>query len=323
MIAVAGALFPIFADGPGNKVRFPLLIGRLVVQHPFAAGIFGPQRFALALAVAADDRVGGLQNGAGAAVVLLQTDHAGLPKLLLKGEDVFDGGAAEFVDALVVIAHHTQVAMAAGQKADQQVLGMVGILILIHHDVAVAPLVFLQHLRELLEQPDGKQDDIVKIEGVGLPEHFLVQGVDLGGHLQGKVVAGVLPQPVGGQQLVLGAADIAQQGFGAKVPVAEIQLGHGVLDDPHAVVGIVDGEIPAVAQRLNLAAQDTGTGRVKGGRVDLLAPCAQHGGQPRAQLPRRLVGEGDGKDIPWGGNFVRQQRIRLFPIAAVGGAQLQ
>ena len=57
--------------------------------------------------------------------------------------------------------------------------------------------------------------------------------------------------------------------------------------------------------------------------MDLLAPCAQHGGQPRAQLPGCLVGEGDGKDIPWGGYLVREQRIRLFLIAAVGGAQLQ
>ena len=282
MVTVFGAFFVVFADGGGDEVGLPLLIGRLVVQHLLSPAVLGPQGLALALAVAADDGIGSIQNGAGAAVVLFQADDLGLAELLLKREDVFDGGAPELVDALVVIADHTKIAMGSGQQADQQILGVVGILVLIHHDVPVAALVLLQHLRELLEQPDRQQDDVIKIQGVGVFQHLLVAAVNPGCHLQGKVIPRRLAQPFRGEHFILGAADIAQQGLGREVFIADVELGHGVFDDPDGIIGIVDGEISVVAQGLYLRAKDAGAGRVKGGGVHILATGAQHARQARA-----------------------------------------
>ena len=323
MVAVSGAFFAVFPDGGGDEMGFPLLIGGLVVQNLFAAAVLCPKGFALALAVAADHGIGGIQNGAGAAVVLLQPDDGGIAELLLEGEDIFDGGTAEFINALVVIAHDAQITVAAGQKADQKILGVVGVLIFIHHDVAVAALVFLQHLRVFTEQPDGKQDDIIEIQGVGGLEHLLIAAVDLGGDLQGEVIPGRICHPLGGQHFILGSADIGKQRLGRKVFIADVKLRHGILDDPDGIIGIVDGEVTAVTQHLYFRPQDAGAGRMEGGGMDVLPAAAEHPGQSCAQLPCGFIGEGDGQNIPRGGDIVGDEPRGPFHIAAVGGAELQ
>ena len=49
------------------------------------------------------------------------------------------------------------------QQRRQEVLEVVGVLVLVDEDVAELPLVILPHLRELLQQTDGVEDDVVKI----------------------------------------------------------------------------------------------------------------------------------------------------------------
>ena len=64
-------------------------------------------------------------------VVLLQSDGLGAGIEFFKVENVLNGSAAEAVDALVVIAHHADVALRPGEQADQTELRHAGILILL------------------------------------------------------------------------------------------------------------------------------------------------------------------------------------------------
>ena len=104
----------------------------------------------------ADDGVGGIQNILGGTVVLLQPDRANAPILLFKTQDILNIGATEPIDALIIIAHHADVAIASRQQTGQQVLQMVGVLILVHQHIAELPLIVLPHLRAALQQLYGQ-----------------------------------------------------------------------------------------------------------------------------------------------------------------------
>ena len=125
--------------------------------------MLGPEVFALPAPVVADHRIGRLQDVSGGAVVLLQPDHPGILILTFEGEDVLNGGPPEAVDGLVIVPHHADVLPAPCQQRRQEVLEVVGVLVLVDEDVAELPLVVLPHLRELLQQADGVEDDVVKI----------------------------------------------------------------------------------------------------------------------------------------------------------------
>ena len=96
----------------------------------------GPQVLALALAVVGDHGVGRVEDLLRGAVVLLQADDLRVGVVALELEDVADVGAAPGVDALVVVADHGEVAVLAGEQVGQAVLGVVGVLVLVHQHEA-------------------------------------------------------------------------------------------------------------------------------------------------------------------------------------------
>ena len=274
------SLCHVVQNGVGDKARLVLLVERAVDLDRCPLRVLGPQRLALALGVVFDDGVGRVQNGLGAAVVLLQADDLGVAVLVFKIQDVLDGGAAELVDALVVVADHADVLMSARQQADQQKLGVVGVLILVHHDVAEAVAVFFQHVGVLLENFDGKDDDVVKVQRVCRFQPLLVVAVDLADHLL-AVVAVCLPQHVlRGEQLVLGRADRGQNSLWRHHLFLDGQLLERLLDDAHRVVGVVDGEAALISQRGDLPSENAHAGRMEGGSLDVQCLLAQHRLQP-------------------------------------------
>ena len=80
----------------------------------------------------------------GGAVILLQTDDPGAAVLLFKIQDVFDGGTAEAVNALVIVTDNTEIFVAPGQQAGQKILQMVGVLVM--RPCTMAVLVDAQHV---------------------------------------------------------------------------------------------------------------------------------------------------------------------------------
>ena len=117
-----------------------------------AGAVIGPELLALASDVVADDLVRGIQNVAGRAVVLLQTDGFRVLELLFEFKDIRDGRAAELVNALIVIADNADVLIVPGEQAGQYILCVVRILILVYEHIAELVLIKLEHLRVVLEQ---------------------------------------------------------------------------------------------------------------------------------------------------------------------------
>ena len=90
--------------------------------------------------VEADQPVGGIQDRRARAVVAAQHHDLRAPVPLPELQDVADGGAAELVDRLVVVAHDRHVAVALREQRDQLRLGPVRVLELVHQDVPEATL---------------------------------------------------------------------------------------------------------------------------------------------------------------------------------------
>ena len=135
----------------------------------------GPQGLALASLVVANHRVGCIQNVLGGAIILLQTDGPGVLIALLEAENVGDVCSPEAIDALVIIAHHADIPVTARQQACQEKLQVVGILILVDEYVAELILIVRAHLPVALQQCNRVQNDVVKVQGIGLPEFLIVK----------------------------------------------------------------------------------------------------------------------------------------------------
>jgi hypothetical protein len=71
----------------------------------------------------------------------------GAREVALEAQDVVDLGPAPAIDRLVVVAHAADVLAALGQQPQPQVLGDVGVLVLVDHHVLEAPLEVGQHVR--------------------------------------------------------------------------------------------------------------------------------------------------------------------------------
>ena len=261
-----------------------------------AGGVLGPERLSLPAPIMGDHGVGRLQNGLGGAVVLLQADDLGRWILLLKVENILDGRAPEPVDALVVVAHHAEVLIAPGQQRGQQVLEVVGVLVLVDQHIAELPLIVGPDLLVLLQQLHGQQDDIVEVQGVGLPQAALVLDVGVGGLLgaviprcrgnAGKFLRRLLP--------VLGPADEIEEEPGRKGFLVQIEVPNHVLHHTLGIGGVVDREAAGIAQPVDLPAENPAAGRVEGHGPDVGGSVAQHRRQTVLELVGGLIGEGNG-----------------------------
>ena len=292
-----------------------------------AGGVVGPQLLALAALVVADHRVGGPQDVLGGAVVLLQPDDPGPLILVLKGEDVLDGGPPEAVDGLVVVAHHADVLPFPRQQGGQLVLEVVGVLILVDEHIAELVLVVTAHVLKVPQQTHRVQDQVVEVQGVGLPEAALILHVDPGDLGQAEIprlfaLGQVLRS---GEHGILGPGDGGEHRPGGKGLIVDALVLQHILDHPLGVGGVVDGEGAVKAQLLDVPAQNLHAGGVEGGGPHVVGGGAQHPLQPLLQLPGRLVCEGDGDDGPGHGGLQLTQPFRLrFAVGErVGGIGLQ
>ncbi len=90
----------------------------------------------LASLVVDDQLVGDAQNRLGAAVVLFQPHDFDIGIVLFKIQNVPQAGAAPAIDGLIGVPGHGQIAIRLAKPFEDEVLGRVGILILIDDYVA-------------------------------------------------------------------------------------------------------------------------------------------------------------------------------------------
>ena len=282
----------------GDVVRLGDLVAIETDLHLLAVTCSREQALLLALGVVGHDGVGGVENVAGRAVVLLELHHCSAGVVLLKVENVADVGAAPRVDGLVVVAHHHEVLVLAGQKARDLILGAVRVLILVDTDVAEALLVLLENVGVVAQEVIGIDKQVVEVHGIGAGQAALKLLVHTRGNLLRRGVgAGGEVRRV--EKLVFRRGDLGAHGIQGKALLVDVQVGHDGLDKTLGIVVIVNGKRVAVAQAGAVNAQHAHAHGVKRAHPHAAhAPALQEAFQALLHLTGRLVGKGNGKDLP-------------------------
>ena len=259
--------------------------------HLLAGAEVGPERLAQPSLVVGDERRRGAQDVGRGAVVALQADHPGAGEIALEAQDVADLGAAPRIDRLVVVADAAQVPVRLRQEAQPQVLGHVGVLVLVDQDVAEPALVSREDLGVVLKQREGVQKQVAEIGGVHGLQAFLVVAIQ-GQH---PATAGVRAFRVGDlvrrQAAVLPALDDAEHGAGRQALLVDAVGLDELLDQPELVVLVEDGEIGRQPDGLGVGAQDARPQGMEGAHPPALHRPRQDGGDPVPHLARRPVGK--------------------------------
>ena len=134
----------------------------------------GPQLFLDPALVGRDHAAGRVENSLCRAVVLLQHDDLGLGEVGLEALQVADVRAAPGVDRLVGVADDAQVAVKLADLPGDGVLGDVGVLELVDHEVHVTLLVAPCDLRHVAEQGVDLNQQVVEVQRRVGVEHLLV-----------------------------------------------------------------------------------------------------------------------------------------------------
>ena len=201
------------------------------------------------------------------------------------------------------------------KQLHQAKLAYVGILKLVHGNIAELTLIRLQHLGVGLEQEDGLHDEIVKIHRPRGLQAILIGAVDTGDLLHTEILHAVfLLKGIGIKQIFLGAAHRAHHRFYGKGFFVDVQglhrLSHGVF----GIGGIVDGKASVVAETVAVGTEYPCADRMEGPRPDRICRPVLGNHRPQAvfDLVCRLIGKGDGKHLPRragrGGKFGENRR---------------
>ena len=242
-----------------------------------------PYRVALlrdASFVLGNQRVGSIHDVLGRAVVPLQAKHLAAGIVPLKIEDILDLGPAEGVDGLAVVAHHADVVvtlrirlLVARQPAQDDVLGVVRILVLVHEDMVEPAGDFQAMRREPGQQDIHIQQDIIKIHHPGLLALGAVQGVDFMQPrpfgmqvLHHHVCIG--PVGIGRDQVVLGHGDASLHFFGFIDLVVQIQFLDAGFHRAHRIRLVIDGEGGRIPQVLGIFTQEPYKYRMEGAHIE-------------------------------------------------------
>ena len=251
---------------------------------------FGPQGLGQAPGIVPDQGVGGVEDGAGGAVVLLQANGGNVLELVDEGAHVFDAGAAPTIDGLIVVAHRHDMAGIACQQLEPVVLDAVGVLEFIDQDVPEpAPVVGEQRL-VAAQALQAAQQQFGEIDQAPFIAQRLVALVDaLVGDLK-EVVA--VRQRSGAASFILVLVDGPNRLAHRPAVLIDVQRPHHPLDQPLLVVGIEDLEVLRQPRFLPVHAQQAVGDAMEGAHPKRADRDAQQGIDPLAHLRRRLVGEG-------------------------------
>ena len=166
-VVVTRALGVQLLDLASNPAALVALIARLEGLDLLTIALGRKQALVLALRVVTHHGVGGAQDMARRAIVLLQLDGLAVFKVLLKVQDIGDVGATPAINGLVVVAHDHEVLVLGGQQVGDLVLDVVGVLILVDANVAEALLVLVEHLGAGAQQLERAHEQVVEVHRVG------------------------------------------------------------------------------------------------------------------------------------------------------------
>ena len=206
---------------------------------------------------------------------------------------MLDAGPAPAVDGLVVVADREYLRATTGQQPQPGVLEPVGVLELVHQQMAEPGAVMLQQLGVRQQQLLGAQQDLGEIHQAAAATELVVGGIDLDLQAQGRI-------PVvfdGGcaQALVLAAVDEPLQLLRRPALLVEAHGPHHPPDDAQLVVGVDDLEVLRQSGLLPVGAQHAMRQAVEGADPHAARRYPEQALDPAPHLAGGLVGEGHGQ----------------------------
>ena len=165
-------------------------------------------------------------------------------------------------------------------------------------------MVLGQHVGVLGEDGQVVQQEVAEVAGVQGAQPLLVGGVELGAAGRRRARPGAKPSAEGGtlsgvQPLFFQPSIRPERCLGRPPLGVDVGGDDQLLQQPLHVVGVEDGVVRLEPHELGVAAQDLGGDRVEGAQpAQVLGVAADQVGDPLAHLARRLVGEGDGQQLP-------------------------
>ena len=267
----------------------------------FARSGLGVALFLHSAFIVGDQAVGRAHDILGGAVVLLQPELLRFGIVFLEPEDVLDPRSAESVDALGIVAHHADVVVRFGQPAQDHILRVVRVLVLVDEDVAEAGGNGRARLRKPFEQDVRVEQDVVEVHRTGFPAFFLVQLVDVGhprpaGGAVGLRDLGIGPVASHSQQAVLGFGDDALDQARLVVLLVQFQFLDALLENAAGIGLVVDGKVFGIAEQVGVLPKETDENRMERAHLDPAGLLRSH--QERdalLHLPGGLLGKSQGQ----------------------------
>lgn len=158
---------------------FFVFIGDFVDKNFWTFVSLRPHGLFWAVGVGGDDAIGGREDRLDGAVVLFQRDACGVRVILFEFQNIAKIRAAECVDGLIRVADNADIAILFGKEREEEVLGVVGVLVFIDMEVPPGFLVPIEDIGTLDKESNNFEDQIIKIDGIMRMEFFLVQDVCL------------------------------------------------------------------------------------------------------------------------------------------------
>ncbi len=282
-------------------------------RRPFAR--LRPEVFRHPADVARHHGVGGGQDVLGGPVVLFEQDDLRAGEIAFELGDIAYRGAPERVDRLIRVTNDAKLSwrhevvtayvarLAADKLSHQDVLRVVGVLVLIDQDVPELTPPQGGHVGKGLEQVDRDHDDVVEVHRPGGDEPALVLSVRFGQRFL-SVSVRARRHGLVVEQLVLERGHLGRHRLRRMVLGVEVKLS---ADQSHQSLGVglvVDRKRGWVAESVSLPPQDPNAGRVKGEQPHTARLRPGQRLRSCGHLTRRLVGEGDRE-------YLRRRRIPL------------
>ena len=190
-----------------------------------------------------------------------------------------------------------------GQAAQDGILRVVGILVLVHEDVAEATRNRCAGIGVVLQQDVHIEQDVVEIHRAGRQAFLLVELIDVGGAGMARdavALCRVGIVAVGGDrhQAVFRHRDDALDGIGLVGLVVELELPDALLDDAAGIGLVVDREILRIAEPLGVLPQEADENGMKGAHLDPAGLALAHQrGHALLHLIGSFLGEGQGQHL--------------------------
>lgn len=245
-------------NGICDKGAFLLLVKGVIHHNFFPGAVRCPEIFALSLCVMGNNSIGCIQNILSGAVILLQADHFCLMILLLKGENVLYCSASKAINALIVVAHHAEIAAASGQQAGKPILCMVGVLVLIHHHIAKAVLIAGAHLLVFLQQLHRIDNHIVKVHCICIPQQLLIKPVGFANLAQAHIVARIVQIVFWGDEAILCMADLMQERFVGEHFIINVEQPLAFLHHTLRIIRIINRKVAGITNAFPIPAAKCG-----------------------------------------------------------------